>query len=94
MKYDYFYISLHIIAMAPLYINTVEHTMYNTHLFIYSVHSFWFRFAIYKNTVLFSYCTALSVVATVANIKIRYNAKPPQFAIFGTRYMSVLQYIY
>ena len=28
-----------------------------TRLFIYSVHSVWFRLAIYKNAVLFSYCT-------------------------------------
>ena len=28
-------------------------------------------------------------VATVANIKIRYDAKTPQFAIFGTRVICV-----
>ena len=33
----------------------------------------------------FFFCTlALSAAATVANIKIRYDAKTPQFAIFGT----------
>ena len=34
---------------------------------------------------------ALSVAATVANIKIRFDAKTPQFAIFGTRVICVLQ---
>ena len=33
---------------------------------------------------------ALSAAATVANIKIRYDAKTPQFAIFGTRVICVL----
>ena len=59
-------------------------------LFIYSVHSMWFHFAIYKNAVLFySYFLYISdslAAATVANIKIRYDAKIPQFAIFGTRF--------
>ena len=32
---------------------------------------------------------ALSAAATVANIKIRYDAKIPQFAIFGTRVIYV-----
>ena len=32
---------------------------------------------------------ALSAAATVANIKIRYDAKTPQFAIFGTRVICV-----
>ena len=32
---------------------------------------------------------ALSAAATVANIKIRYDAKTPQFAIFGTRVIYV-----
>ena len=32
---------------------------------------------------------ALSAAATVANIKIRYDAKTPQFAIFGTRIICV-----
>ena len=53
-------------------------------LFIYSVHSVWFRFAIKK--LYFFFCTlVLSAAATVANIKIRYDAKTPQFPIFGTR---------
>ena len=44
----------------------------------------WFRFAIYKNAVRFSYCTgAVSGGLTVADIKIRYDVKTPQFAIFG-----------
>ena len=49
----------------------------------------WFRFAIYKNAVLFFCTLALSSAATVANIKIRYDAKTPQFAIFGTRVLCV-----
>ena len=32
---------------------------------------------------------SLSAAATVANIKIRYDAKTPQFAIFGTRLIYV-----
>ena len=32
---------------------------------------------------------ALSAAATLANIKIRYDAKTPQFAIFGTRVICV-----
>ena len=37
---------------------------------------------------------ALSAVATVANIKIRYDAKIPQFAIFGTPVIYVFYSIY
>ena len=59
-------------------------------LYIYSVHSVWFRFAIYKNAVLFFYTLALSAAAaTVANIKIRYDAKTSQFAIFARRVVCV-----
>ena len=32
---------------------------------------------------------ALSAAATVANIKIRYDVKTPQFAIFGARVICV-----
>ena len=67
-----------------------------THMFIYSVHSVWFRFAIYKYAVLFFCTLALSVAATVANIKISYDAKTPQIAIFGTRIICVfysIQYL-
>ena len=49
----------------------------------------WFRFTIYKNAVLFFCTLTLSAAATVANIKIRYVAKTPQFAIFGTRVICV-----
>ena len=50
----------------------------------------WFRYAIYKKAVLFFFTVlALSAVATVANIKIRYDAKTPQFAIFGTPVICV-----
>ena len=70
---------------------TVEHTMYAS-VYIYSVHSMWFRFVIYKNAVLFYlyflYGSGLAA-ATVANIKIRYDAKTRQFAIFGTRVICV-----
>ena len=58
-------------------------------LFIYSIHSVWFRFAMYENAVLFFCTLALSVAATVANIKIRYDAKTPKFAIFGTSVICV-----
>ena len=49
----------------------------------------WFRFAIYKNAVLFFCTMALSAAGTIANIKIRYDGKTPQFAIFGTRVICV-----
>ena len=55
-------------------------------LFIYSV---WFRFAIYKNAVLFFCTLVLATAATVADIKICYESKTPQFAIFGTRIICV-----
>ena len=67
---------------------TVEHTMLAS-AYIYSLHSVWFHFAIYKNAVIFFTVLALSAAATVANIKIRYDAKTPQFAIFGTRVICV-----
>ena len=46
--------------------------------------------SLYINTLYFFFCTlALSAVATVTNIKIRYDAKAPQFAIFGTHIICV-----
>ena len=46
--------------------------------------------SLYIKTLYFYFCTlALSAAATVANIKIRYDAKTPQFAIFGTRVICV-----
>ena len=42
-----------------------------------------------KALYLFLTVLALSAAATVANIKIRYDAKIPQFAIFGTRVIYV-----
>ena len=42
-----------------------------------------------KTLYFFLTVLALSVAATVANIKIRYDAKIPQFAIFGTRVIYV-----
>ena len=46
-----------------------------------------------KTLYFFRTVLALSAAATVANIKIRYDAKIPQFAIFGTRVIYVF-YIY
>ena len=43
-----------------------------------------FRFAINRNAVLFLTVLALSAAATIANRKIRYDARTPQFAIFGS----------
>ena len=42
-----------------------------------------------KTLNFFFYTLALSAAATVANIKIRYDAKTPQFGIFGTRNICV-----
>ena len=42
-----------------------------------------------KTLYFFLTVLALSAVAIVANIKIRYDAKIPQFAIFGTRVIYV-----
>ena len=42
-----------------------------------------------KTLYFFLTVLALSAAATVANIKIRYDAKTPQFAIFGTRVICV-----
>ena len=42
-----------------------------------------------KTLYFFLTALALSAAATVANIKIRYDAKIPQFAIFGTRVIYV-----
>ena len=45
----------------------------------------------YRLKTLYFFLTvlALSAAATVANIRIRYNAKTLQFAIFGTRVICV-----
>ena len=42
-----------------------------------------------KTLYFFLTVLALSAAATVANIKISYDAKTPQFAIFGTRVIYV-----
>ena len=42
-----------------------------------------------KTLYFFLTVLALSVPASFANIKIRYNAKTPQFALFGTRVICV-----
>ena len=49
----------------------------------------WFRFAIYKNAPFFICTFVMLAAATVANIKICYEAKTPQFAIFWTRVIYV-----
>ena len=59
-----------------------------------NVHSVWFRFSTHKNAVLFFCTLALSAAATVANIKIRYDAKTPKFAIIGTRAICVFYSIH
>ena len=46
--------------------------------------------SLYIKTLYFLFCTlALSAAATVANIKIRYDVKTPQFAILRTRIIYV-----
>ena len=46
--------------------------------------------SLYIKTLYFFFTVlALSAAANVANIKIRYDAKTPQFAIFGTRVICV-----
>ena len=42
-----------------------------------------------KTLYLFLTVLALSAAVTIANIEIRYDAKTPQFAIFGTRTICV-----
>ena len=51
-----------------------------------------FRSLCIKTLYFFPTVLVLSAAATVANIKICYDAKVPQFAIFGTRVICVLQY--
>ena len=46
--------------------------------------------SLYIKTMYFFFCTlVLSAAATVANIKIRYDAKTLQFAMFGTSVICV-----
>ena len=47
-----------------------------------------------KTLYFFLTVLALSAAATVAKIKIRYDAKTPQFAIFGTRVICVFYSIW
>ena len=49
----------------------------------------WFRFTIYKSAVLFLCTLTQSAAATVANVKIRYDAKTLQFSIFETHIICV-----
>ena len=51
--------------------------------------------SLYIKTLYFLICTFFMLAAaTVANIEIRYDAKTPQFAIFGTRVICVFYSIY
>ena len=62
--------------------NAVEHTIY-AYIACGSA-------SLYAQTLYFFLTVlALSAAATVANIKIRYDAKTPQFAIFGARVICV-----
>ena len=50
--------------------------------------------SLYIKTLYFLICTfCMLAVATVANIKIRYDVKTPQFAIFGTCVICVFHSI-
>ena len=50
---------------------------------------------LYIKTLYFLICTFFMLAAaTVANIEIRYDAKTPQFAIFGTRVICVFYSIH
>ena len=73
-------------------VDTVEHTMLAS---VYNIAyiacgSAWLYI---KTLYFFLTVLALSAAAIVANIKIRYDAKIPQLAIFGTRVIYVLQYL-
>ena len=51
--------------------------------------------SLYIKTLYFFICTFFTLAAaTVANIKTRYDAKTPQFAIFGTRVIYVFYSIW
>ena len=67
---------------------TVEHTMLaSVYIYVYIACG---SASLYIKTLYFFLTVlALSAAATGANIKIRYDAKIPQFAIFGTRVIYV-----
>ena len=59
-------------------------------LYIKTLYFFLYFASLYIKTLYFFFSTlALAAAATVANIKIRYGAKTPQFAMFGTRVICV-----
>ena len=63
---------------------------YNVRVCLYIVYIVCGSASLYIKTLYFFFCTlALSAAATVANIKIHYDAKTPQFPIFGTRVICV-----
>ena len=67
--------------------NTVEH---NLRVCLYIAYIACGSALLYIKTLYFFLTVlALSAAATVANIKIHYDAKTPQFAIFGTRVICV-----
>ena len=68
--------------------STVEHTIYASVYRKCAMRVVPLRY-IYTNAVLYFCTLALSAASTVANIKTRYDAKTPQFAIFGTRVICV-----
>ena len=68
--------------------NTVEHTMYAS-VYIIAYIACGSASLYIKTLYFFLTVLALSAAATIANIKIRYDAKTPQFAIFGTRIICV-----
>ena len=87
-----------------MYILYTVHTYYmhwvlrthNVRVCLYIVYIACGSISLYIKKLYFFICTFFMLAAaTVANIKIRYDAKTPKFAIFGTRVlMCVLQYIH
>ena len=67
----------------------------NVHVCLYIAYIACGSASLYIKTLYFFLTVlALAAVATVAKIKIRYDAKTPQFAIFGTRVICVFYSIY
>ena len=72
-------------ALLSLYCRT-----HNVSVCLYIAHIACGSASLYIKTLYFSLTVlALSTAATVANKKIRYDAKTSQFAIFGTRVIYV-----
>ena len=64
--------------------------IHNVHVCLYIAYIACGSASLYIKTLYFFFCTlALSAAATVADIKIRYDAKTPQFAIFRTHVIRV-----